>query len=359
MPDIRLITENLADELIQGIRRASGIYIMTSFVMESGVKILAPHLEEAVQRGAEVKLLAGDYLHITQPDALRRLLKIEGLEIRIWRSRGTSFHPKAYLLDYDHEEGLFIVGSSNLSLSAFKMGFEWNLAMNEQAEPYTFQEALEKFMTSFYHEYTEPVNPETIRTYERDYEAYRDKYPELAETVSTMEESELSPAAEDREEAIAVAESPSASSLEPRPAQEMALAELDKTIEEGYDRAIAVMPTGLGKTYLAAFFARKFKRILFIAHREELLHQARRSFQHVMPERTSGIYDGKTKTLWWMNFIMPLRKHISPFWTSFWPVFCSALRLLRTGWTARIFMRCAITMWLFICILSRPLTGAG
>lgn len=295
MPEIRLITENLADELIQGIRRAAGIYIMTSFVMESGVKILAPHLREAVQRGAEVKLLAGDYLHITQPNALRRLLEIEGLEIRIWRSRGTSFHPKAYLLDYDREEGLFIVGSSNMSLSAFKMGFEWNLAMSAQAEPYTFQEALEKFMTSFYHEYTEPVNPETIRTYEKDYEAYRDKYPELAETVSKMEESELTPAAEDREEAAAVADGPSAPALQPRPAQEMALAELDKTIEEGYDRAIAVMPTGLGKTYLAAFFARRFKRILFIAHREELLQQARRSFQHVMPERTSGIYDGKSK----------------------------------------------------------------
>lgn len=94
MPDIRLITENLADKLIQGIRRSTAVYIMTSFVMEFGVKLLAHHLQEAVDRGADVKLLAGDYLHITQPNALRKLLAIEGLEIRIWRSRGTSFHPK-------------------------------------------------------------------------------------------------------------------------------------------------------------------------------------------------------------------------------------------------------------------------
>lgn len=57
MPDIKLITENLADELIPGIGKASSIYIMTSFVMESGVKLLASHLKAAVERGAEVKVL--------------------------------------------------------------------------------------------------------------------------------------------------------------------------------------------------------------------------------------------------------------------------------------------------------------
>jgi superfamily II DNA or RNA helicase len=34
---------------------------------------------------------------------------------------------------------------------------------------------------------------------------------------------------------------------------------------------MVVMATGLGKTYLAGFFAQNFKKILFIAHREEIL----------------------------------------------------------------------------------------
>lgn len=55
------------------------------------------------------------------------------------------------------------------------------------------------------------------------------------------------------------------------------------------------MATGLGKTYLAAFFAKKFKRVLFIAHREEILVQAQKSFKHVMREKTGGIYNGKKK----------------------------------------------------------------
>ena len=55
------------------------------------------------------------------------------------------------------------------------------------------------------------------------------------------------------------------------------------------------MATGLGKTYLAGFFAQKFKRILFIAHREEILYQAKRSFGQIMPDRSGGIYNGKRK----------------------------------------------------------------
>lgn len=140
MSNIKLITENLADELIPGIQKASGIYIMTSFIMESGVRLLAPYLKAAIERGAEVRILAGDYLYITQPKALRTMLSLgSGLEARLWRSQGTSFHPKAYLLDFDHGEGLFIVGSSNMSSSAYQMGIEWNLAVNAKVEPYTFQ----------------------------------------------------------------------------------------------------------------------------------------------------------------------------------------------------------------------------
>ncbi len=83
--------------------------------------------------------------------------------------------------------------------------------------------------------------------------------------------------------------------IEPRPPQQKALTALQATMEEEYDKAMVVMATGLGKTYLAAFFAQRFKRVLFIAHREEILHQAKKSFQQVMPEGKYGIYNGKVK----------------------------------------------------------------
>jgi HKD family nuclease len=192
MPDIRLITENLADELIPGIQKSVGIYILTSFVMESGVRLLSPHLKQAADRGAEVRVQTGDYLFVTHPGALRLLQNIDAhIEIRLWRSRGTSFHPKAYLFDYDQGQGLFIVGSSNLSLSAFRMGIEWNLAVNAKLEPFTFQEAQDKFMQSFYHEKTDPLNEETLALYEKEYNDYHQKNPELVRLISAMEESEL------------------------------------------------------------------------------------------------------------------------------------------------------------------------
>lgn len=297
MPNIKLITENLADELIPGIERASGIYILTSFVMESGVRLLQPYLKAAADRGAEIKILAGDYLFVTQPQALRRLLELDNrIEARLWRSYGTSFHPKAYLLDYDNGQGLMIVGSSNLSLTAFRLGYEWNLAVNAEAEPFTFQEALGQFMKSFYHEQTHPLNAESVIQYENDYKAHHRKFPELVRMITEMEELELTLPVKPYKGTIDKSGTTGlADAIQPRPAQQAALDALHATWEEGYDRAMVVMATGLGKTYLAGFFAKSFRRVLFIAHREEILQQALRSFQRIMPERSSGLYNGTEK----------------------------------------------------------------
>ena len=51
---------------------------------------------------------------------------------------------------------------------------------------------------------------------------------------------------------------------EPRFAQIEVLENLQATLEEGYDRALVVMATGLGKTYLAGFFAQILKRFYLL-----------------------------------------------------------------------------------------------
>jgi superfamily II DNA or RNA helicase len=85
------------------------------------------------------------------------------------------------------------------------------------------------------------------------------------------------------------------SQIIPRFAQPAALEALESTYAEGYGRAMVAMATGLGKTYLAGFFAQSFKRVLFIAHREEILQQAKKSFQHIMPDQSNGLYNGTEK----------------------------------------------------------------
>ncbi|WP_168123948.1 DEAD/DEAH box helicase family protein [Paenibacillus sp. HB172176] len=292
--NVRLITENLGDDLITGMQHASGIYIMTSFIMQSGVRLLAPHLKAAVERRAEVKVLAGDYLFVTQPEGLRLLCGIdERLEARLWRSMGTSFHPKAYLFDYELGEGMLIVGSSNFSMSALKMGMEWNLAMDAKAEPYTFQVALDKFMQNFYHESTTPLNEQTIKHYEDEYELHHRKNPELSRLIERMEEEDYPSENRFADEIGSIVEQESA--ILPRFAQIEALESLERTLEEEYDKAMVIMATGLGKTYLAGFLAQRFKRVLFVAHREEILHQAKASFSRILPDRSLGLYNGAAK----------------------------------------------------------------
>jgi len=323
MSGVRLVTENLLAEMVEEIRKSSAIYILASFVMCSGVRLLEQHLKVAIERGAEVKVLAGDYLFVTQPGALRALLAIDPrIEVRLWRSVGTAFHPKAYLLQYADNDGVLIVGSSNLSRSALTLGVEWNLAMQAKTAPLTFEEAQTKFMQLFYHEQTVPLNSETCLSYEQQYDEYHREHPSLVKTWTETEEIELTiPVlnyAEEQDPLVLKEATATYHDIVPRPVQQMAIEELEKTMSEGYGKAMVVMATGLGKTYLAAFFARNFNRVLFIAHREELLHQAHRSFAEVIPERTCGIYDGQTKegqadSVFASIYTLSMKRHLEMF----------------------------------------------
>lgn len=301
MKKIELVTENIIQKIISGIESASTIYILTAFVMKSGAELLKPHLEKAAERGADIKICTGDYLYITQPDGLTALINIhKDLEVRMWRSNGVSFHPKAYIFQ-NEDDGTFIIGSSNLSRSALTTGVEWNLAMKESAEPSTFQEAMEQFIHIFHHEQTIPVNRETIKTYQANYEKFHKKNPQLAEKWSGLEEKNLMfPANEDQEkepsqQLVREKIEEYSTIIKPLPVQEEALEALNQLREEGYNKAMVVLATGLGKTYLAAFFAKTFQRILFVAHREEILHQAKRSFEKVISTKTTGLYYGPEK----------------------------------------------------------------
>ncbi|MDC3413120.1 DEAD/DEAH box helicase family protein [Aquibacillus sp. 3ASR75-11] len=324
MTRIRLITENVKSEILEGIHTASTIYILTSFVMKSGVELLRPYLIAAAKRGADIKICTGDYLFVTQPDALKKLLfaDFKNVEVRMWRSNGTSFHPKAYLFNH-MEKGTFIVGSSNLSRSALTTGVEWNLVMEKEAEPDTFEDAVDRFLKVFYDDQTVPVNEETVKKYANQYEEYHRKNPNLATTWAKQEEIELMLPNEEKEKTTTeevTNESPShyRTKIEPRSSQQRALEALEATIAEDYDKAMVVMATGLGKTYLAAFFARRFRRVLFIAHREEILYQAQQSFQQVMPDRNYGIYNGKMKDTATDNifasiFTLSMKEHLQIF----------------------------------------------
>lgn len=296
MTDVRLITSRLIDEIKKLTPKANHLYWIVAFAMESGVRLVLPSLKKASENGAEIKILVGDYLHITQPKALELLLtELPNAEIRLFQSDGVSFHPKAYLFR-ERQESHIIVGSSNLSNSAMTKGIEWSLYAPSTADEVLFETAVSEFMQQYLSANTVRLNYETLRNYAESY-----KQANLAVNMSEVwtENDEVEVMYGETNEQEVIMERPESYTtkqiVKPRPAQQLALDALMAAREEDYDKALAVLATGLGKTYLAAFFACEYPKVLFVAHREEILEQARASFEHVYPVRSTGIYNGFSK----------------------------------------------------------------
>lgn len=290
MRELSLITENLQSTLIEQIDEATEIYIAVAFVQPSGLRLLMPAFQRAVQRGATIHFLIGDYLYITSPDALDMLLQqLPEAETRLFMSNGRSFHPKAYLFRFS--DGTHsVIGSSNVSKSALTTGVEWNVSVRlNEGDPF-FEEANEQFFKLFLHEQTVPLQPYTLEDYRKQYEI---KAIQLS-LSDPLDDSVTEQTMKGKNEAIY---DPSATYdiITPRPAQQIALKQLEEMLEDEYDKALVVLATGLGKTYLAAFFSKHFQRVLFIAHREELLIQAKRSFLTVEPDADAAIFNGTVK----------------------------------------------------------------
>ena len=145
-----------------------------------------------------------------------------------------------------------------------------------------------------------------------------------------------------------------ASQLEytPTSVQEEALKALDGSRKDGFQRGLIVLATGLGKTWLAAFDSQQCeaKRVLFVAHREEILFQAEETFVRLRPNDRTGFYNGENQNidcdllfasvqtlgtqrhlnrlsqitliiLSWMNSTMPAQKLTATFSTTFNPGF--------------------------------------
>jgi superfamily II DNA or RNA helicase/HKD family nuclease len=276
IPEAKLTTHHLYDSLVEAIDLAEEVYIVAAFAQKSGVALLVPAFRRALQRGAEIRLLIGDYVHITDPEALAQLLALDGLSVRFYRSGGGSFHPKAYLFR-NAETGLSIVGSSNISNSALRSVFEWNVHLPQAVAPQILDDAIDAFKDLYLSESAEELNPVVLYAYRQEYAARQ----YVAEPEVEYDKGTVVVAPE----------------ILPHRVREEALQVLRETMEEGRTRALAVLATGLGKTYLSAFLAGNFTRVLFLAHQKQLLLQAERSLQKVNPAWQTGFYIGSDRTV--------------------------------------------------------------
>ncbi len=262
----------LSTALTKSLKTAKKIDVIVSFLMESGVYMLLEKLKEIVKRDIPVRILTGNYLNITEPSALYLVKSVLGdkVDLRFYNDSTRSFHPKSYIFEQDNYTEVYI-GSSNLSRSALTSGIEWNYRLDSRVDS-TGVTKFQKTFEDLFNNHSIQIDDKVLENYSKNWHR-----PKLYRELEKIEE--LSP--------IPL--------FSPRGFQIEALIALENSRNEGADKALIQAATGVGKTFLAAFDSKEFSRILYIAHRNEILNQAKETFQKVIKDKTFGFFNGETK----------------------------------------------------------------
>ena len=265
-------------QLADSIKKADSVDIIVSFLMESGVKMLLGELDNALKRGAKIRILTGNYLGITQPSALYLIKHKLGdqVDLRFYNEKNRSFHPKSYMFHYKDYSELYI-GSSNISRSALTSGIEWNYRFSNKTDPINYEKFYNTFVDLF-ENHSIVIDDEELKKYSKNWHR-----PAVSKDLDRYD------LQDDKESSNKIP------LFEPRGAQIEALCALENTRAEGARRALVQAATGVGKTYLAAFDSKNYERVLFVAHREEILKQAAESFKNVRDSDDYGFFNGENK----------------------------------------------------------------
>ena len=268
--------DHLVGRLNESFKHAQSVDIIVSFLMESGVKLLKEELSHLLERKIPLRILTGNYLNITQPSALYLLKDImkDNVDLRFYNVKSKSFHPKAYIFNYKNYGEIYI-GSSNMSRSALTAGIEWNYRIESTSNKNDFDCFKENFEDLFLN-HSLIIDDEELKRYSKNWIK-----PKMNISIENEEQEELPTNILDL--------------YEPRGAQIEALYELENSREEGFNKGLVVAATGIGKTYLAAFDSKEYDKVLFVAHREEILLQAKESFRNIRSESSAGFFYGECK----------------------------------------------------------------
>lgn len=254
---------NVGRQLLAEVASADRIDLVMAFIRRSGIRPLREVLRQHVQAGRALRVLTTVYTGSTEADALELLQEL-GADIRVsYDTSGTRLHAKAWLFHRASGFGTAYVGSSNLTHSAQVSGLEWNVRVSEARN----RAVVEKLTAVFESYWQQP-----------DFEPYdRTRFDE-----ATSQE----------RPALTVHLPPTEIRLEPF--QERLLEQIALSREQGNHRNLLVSATGTGKTVMAAVDYARLRtrlpraRLLFIAHRGEILTQAQRTFAHALQDPSFG-----------------------------------------------------------------------
>lgn len=251
----------VGNQLMSEIESADRIDIVMAFIRRSGIKSLSDKLRRYIESGRKIRILTTVYTGSTELEALE-LLESLGAEIRIsYDTTGTRLHAKAWLFHRESGFSTAYVGSSNLTHSAQVSGLEWNVRVSGARN----RTVIEKIAAVF-DSYWEQTEFEPFES-KRFTEALKNDRSTSAVTLSPIE-------------------------IRLEPFQERLLEQIEISRQQGHHRNLLVSATGTGKTVMAAVYYARLReklprtRLLFVAHRSEILDQSRATFAHAL--RDSG-----------------------------------------------------------------------
>ena len=260
---------SLSSEIERDIESADSICMIVSFLKLSGVNLIYDHLKRFCSNPQHrLRIITTTYCGVTDAKAVERLASLPNTEIRIsYNTEIERLHAKSYIFERNSGFSTAYIGSSNLSKSAQTDGLEWNIRVTNIENPHIINAALATFDIYWNSHNFEDFHEGGIEKLYKELQKIRE--PKLATDIL--------------------------SKYTILPHQKQILDKLSVIREGGVKRNLIVAATGTGKTVISAFDYKVFAeqtegthRLLFVAHREEILKQSRRTYRSVLQDANFG-----------------------------------------------------------------------
>lgn len=273
---------SLGTELAAEIDSSDHVDLLCAFVKWSGLRLLEHQLERLKERGGRLRVVTTTYIGATERQALDRLVNNLGAEVRInYQTTSTRLHAKAWLFDRRSGFHTAYIGSSNLSRAAMLDGLEWNVRLAAGSTPALFS----KFRATFDSYWATPsfelYDPQTDR--DRLDDALAEARGATGTSFTVLSGLDVTPY--------------------PHQAEMLERLDVERSVHDRH-RNLVVAATGTGKTVVAALDYRRLgdRRLLFIAHRREILEQSLAMYRNVLGDASFGeLYVGGARPERWQH----------------------------------------------------------
>lgn len=261
----------LDSELRKEMLSADRICFMVSFIKWTGIRIFEKELREFTKKG-QLQVITTTYMGATDQKAIEFLASLPNTEVKVsYNTKNVKLHAKAYLFLRNSGYHTGYIGSSNLSVSAMTTGREWNMKVTTKEIGHIIDKFIKTFETEWNDREFESYSPGSTDDHSRLVKALRSESITSEPGITTFFD------------------------LEPYAFQKEILEKLEsERILHHRFRNLIVAATGTGKTVVSAFDFRRFYRknpnakFLFVAHRKEILDQARTTFRHILRDANFG-----------------------------------------------------------------------